>query len=81
MNQNASTLAFRLTDFTRMNPLMFFGSKVTEEPQDFSDEVYKNLYVRGVSSNEKIELDENQLKDVAQTSVYSMEGQYGCRVG
>lgn len=81
MNQNASTLAFRLTDFTRMNTLMFFGSKVTEEPQDFSDEVYKNLYVRGVSSNEKIELDENQLKDVAQTSVYSMEGQYGCRVG
>ncbi|XP_015077517.1 uncharacterized protein LOC107021382 [Solanum pennellii] len=62
-------MAFRLRDFTRMNPPMFFGSKVNEDSQDFSDEVYKILYVTGVSSNEKTELDANQLKDVAQTSV------------
>ena len=50
-----------------MNRLMFYESKVNEYPQDFLDEVYKILYVMGVSSNEKVELASSQLKDVAPT--------------
>ena len=42
-------------------------SKVDEDPQEFLDEVYKVLYVMGVSSSEKAELDSYQLKDVFQT--------------
>ena len=66
LNQNASTIASRLRDFTRINPPKFFGSKVNEVPQDFLDEVY-NMYALGVSSNEKVKIAAYQLKDVAQT--------------
>lgn len=31
----------RVRNFTRMNPLEFYGSKVDEDPQEFIDEVYK----------------------------------------
>ena len=48
--QHANTMASHLRDFTRMNPLMFFGSRSDEDPQDFLDEVYKILYVVGVTS-------------------------------
>ena len=68
MNQNASTMAFLLRDFTRMNPLMLLRSKGSEDLQDFLDEVYQILYVMRVDSpNEKTELSAYQLKDVAQT--------------
>ena len=48
-----------------MNPPMFFGSKVNENPQDFLDVVYKILYTMGISSNEKVER-AYQLNNVAQ---------------
>ncbi|KAK4709703.1 hypothetical protein R3W88_004216 [Solanum pinnatisectum] len=46
----------RLRDFTRMNPPMFFGSKVNEDPQEFVEEVYKIVDAMGVTSIEKAEL-------------------------
>ena len=61
------TMASRFRDFTRMNPPIFYGSKVDEDPQEFLDEVYKVLYVIRVTSSEKPELASYQLKDVAQT--------------
>ena len=32
MNDNANTMVSCLRDLTRMNPRMFFGSKVNEDP-------------------------------------------------
>ena len=60
-------MASFLSDFTRMNPPTFNGSKVDEEPQEFLDEVCKVLYAMEVTSSEKAELASYQLKDVAQT--------------
>ena len=67
MHQNSSTKDSRLRNFSRINPPMFFGSKVSEDPQDFLDNVYKILYAMGVSSNEKANLAAYRLKDVGQT--------------
>ena len=61
-----STMTSRLKDFVRMNPLIFFRSKVNEDPQEFLDGVYKDLSAVGVTSREKAELDPYQLRDVSQ---------------
>ena len=44
-----STISFRFGDFVRMNLSIFLGSKVGEDPQEFLDDVYMVLSVRGVS--------------------------------
>ena len=58
-------MAERLRDFTRMNPPFFTGSKTSEDPHDFVDEVHKILVTMGVRDTEKPELASYQLKDVA----------------
>ena len=50
-----------------MNPIMFCGSKVNEDPQNCLDEVYSILYSKGVSFNEKADVGAYKIKDVAQT--------------
>ena len=67
MNQSASSMTSHIRVITRMNPPMFFGSKVNEDPQDFIDAVYKILYAMGMSSKEKNEIAAYQLIDVVQT--------------
>ena len=42
-----STMTSRLRDCLRMNPLIFFGSKVGDCPQEFLDGVYKVLSSMG----------------------------------
>ncbi|KAK4729546.1 hypothetical protein R3W88_022534 [Solanum pinnatisectum] len=59
-------MATRLIDFTRMNPPMFFGSKVGKDPQEFVEEVFKITDAMGVTSIEKAELAAYQLKGMAQ---------------
>ena len=54
MPPHAITMVSYLRDLTRMNPHMFFGSKVDEDPQDFLDKVY-NILVMGVNTGEKAE--------------------------
>ena len=57
----------RLRDFTMMNPLIMFGSKADEDPQDLLDEDYKIVFATGVTRNKYVKLDAYQLKDKAQT--------------
>uniref|UniRef100_M1D966 Gag-pol polyprotein n=1 Tax=Solanum tuberosum TaxID=4113 RepID=M1D966_SOLTU len=38
-----NSVASRVWDFARMNPLEFYGSKVEEYPQRFIDKVYKDM--------------------------------------
>ena len=60
------TMTSRLRDFVRMNPLIFLGFKVGEDPQEFLDGVYKVLSAMGVTSREKVELASYKLRDVSQ---------------
>ena len=60
-------MADRLRDFTRMNPPIFTGSKTSEDPQEFVDEVHMILVAMGATDTDKAELASYQLKDVAQT--------------
>ena len=46
-NKHTSSMASLLRDFTRINPPMFFGCKVHEDPHDFLYEVYKILFAIG----------------------------------
>ena len=47
--QHTNNMASRLRDFIRMNPPMFVGLKLNENPQDLFNEVYKILYSMGVT--------------------------------
>ena len=53
MPLHAITMASRFGKFSRMNPPIFFGSEAGEGPQDFLDEVYKILFVMGVTTGER----------------------------
>ena len=55
-NKHACNMDCRLRDSTRMNPPMFFGSIVYEDPHDFIDEVCKILFSTGVNTSEKAKL-------------------------
>ena len=61
-----STMTSRLRYFMRMNPPIFLGSKVGEDPQEFLDGVYKVLSAMGVTSRKKAELDSYRLREVSQ---------------
>ena len=53
-----------LRNFIRMNPPIFYGYKVEEDPQEFIDEIYKILFSMGLTTSEKAELATYQLKSV-----------------
>jgi len=55
----------RVSDFLHMNPPVFTGSRVTEDPQRFIDEINRILRVMHISETEAVELASYQLKDVA----------------
>ncbi|TMX00996.1 hypothetical protein EJD97_025438 [Solanum chilense] len=65
-NQEVSTMASRLRDFTQINPPILCGSKVEEDLQEFIDEVHKILLSMGLSTSEKAELSTYKIKDVDQ---------------
>ena len=47
-----------------MNPLIFIGSKTSEDPEEFIYEVHKILVAMGYIDTEKAELASYQLKNV-----------------
>ncbi|XP_049372827.1 uncharacterized protein LOC125837798 [Solanum verrucosum] len=63
MNSVLGTTTTRVREFTRINPLEFHGSTVEEDPQEFIDEVYNVLMIKGVTPVKKVELTAYQLKD------------------
>ncbi|XP_069145521.1 uncharacterized protein [Solanum lycopersicum] len=66
VNVVENIMTSRLKDFVRMNPPIFLGSKVGEDPEEFLDGVYWVLSAMGVTSREKEELASYQLRDVSQ---------------
>ncbi|XP_055826316.1 uncharacterized protein LOC129894676 [Solanum dulcamara] len=63
-SQESSTIT-RIRDFLRMNPPVFTGSKVEENPHNFIDEIWKILKEMHITEIEGVELVSYQLKDVA----------------
>ena len=53
-HQKITAMASRLRDFTQMNPPTIYGSKIYEDPKEFLDEVYKQIYAMRVTSSEKV---------------------------
>lgn len=71
VNDNCGTTTSRFRDFMRMNPLIFLGSKVGEDLQEFVDEVCKVLSAMGVTLRDKADLASYQLKDIVQICVHN----------
>lgn len=49
-NPISNFAASRLSDFARMKPQEFLGSKVEEVPHEFQEDIYKIIHVSGVNS-------------------------------
>ena len=56
MNVMEITMSSKLRDYMRMNPPIFIGSKVGEDPQEFQDGVYKVLTAKRVTYRENTAL-------------------------
>ena len=56
------TMKSSLRDFVRLNPHIFFVSKLGEDPLEFLNGVYKVLSALVVTSKEKAELASYQLR-------------------
>ena len=63
-----------MKNFTRINSLTLYGSKVEEDPKNFIDESYKIVYGMGLNTSEMDNIATYQLQDVAQTWYFQWRG-------
>ncbi|KAK4726823.1 hypothetical protein R3W88_031740 [Solanum pinnatisectum] len=54
-NASGGSVAARVHNFVRMNPLEFLGSQIGEDPQNFIDEVKKIFGMMKVAGNDRVE--------------------------
>ena len=66
MDVAESNMKYQLREFVRMNPHIFHGSKVGEDPHEFLNGVCKVLSAIAITSREKKELASYQLRNVSQ---------------
>ena len=66
VTENEGHMDSKLKDIVRINPQVFLGSMVGEDPQEFLVEVYNIVDAMRVTSREYTKLDSYQLKDVSQ---------------
>ncbi|XP_055814158.1 uncharacterized protein LOC129883545 [Solanum dulcamara] len=57
--------SLRVCDFLACNPLEFYRSRTTEDPQEFSRQIQRTLRIIRASETESIELASYRLRDVA----------------
>lgn len=57
----ANIATARIQDFTRINPLFFFGSKSDQDPQEFLNIVHNAINLMGVNSSDRAEFGAYQL--------------------
>ncbi|XP_049394548.1 uncharacterized protein LOC125858793 [Solanum stenotomum] len=64
-NRQEITDTSRIREFQRMNPPNFTGSSVTEDPENFVEELQKVFEIMHVVNTERVELDAYQMKGVS----------------
>lgn len=76
-----STITSRFWDFVRLDPPIFIGSRMGEDPQEFLDGIYKIVDIMGVTYKEKEELAFNRLKEVAKIWFAQLKDNWSTRSG
>nr|XP_009790385.1 PREDICTED: uncharacterized protein LOC104237853 [Nicotiana sylvestris] len=64
-SQPGDSTSYRVNRFLQLDPLVFTGANLEEDPQDFIDEVHKTLGVMHTTETEGVELAAYRLKEVA----------------
>ncbi|XP_070034833.1 uncharacterized protein [Nicotiana tomentosiformis] len=64
-SQPRDSTSSRVNRFLQLDPVVFMGTNPDEDPQDFIDEMHKNLRVMRASETEAVDLASYRLKEVA----------------
>ncbi|XP_070057633.1 uncharacterized protein [Nicotiana tomentosiformis] len=65
MGQQGDSIGSRVNSFLQLDPSVFTGANLEEDPQDFIDEMHKTLQVMHATEAEGVELATYRMKGVA----------------